>query len=133
VGSRSCSRTSRREEKLAESLTHELSDEELTELTERLERAEPLAPSRPHPYIPHTGVLGVLGRTVMARADAFWDTAENRMVPDKARPERRPPGLISQYFLADPRFDEIDEIKGETKGEPKSETKGETKGETKKG
>ncbi|WP_157571045.1 hypothetical protein [Nocardioides insulae] len=78
---------------------------ELTELADRLERRESAAPTRPHPYTPHTGILGMMGRRVMATADAFWDVAENRMVPEPERPPRPKPGLISQYFLADPRFE----------------------------
>jgi hypothetical protein len=38
--------------------------------------------------------------------DAFWDSTEGRMLPERERPPRKPPGLFSQYLLADPRFDE---------------------------
>ena len=96
----------RLEERLAESLTEQLPDDRLRDLTDRMEQREPGAPSRPHPYVPHTGLLGLVGRRVMGAADAFWDLAENRMVPERARPARKRPGLLGQYLLADPRFDE---------------------------
>ena len=43
---------------------------------------------------------------VMHAVDAFWDTAEGRMAPDPEPPRRKKPGLLGQYLLADPRFDE---------------------------
>jgi hypothetical protein len=42
----------------------------------------------------------------MHLADAFWDAAEGRMVPEPERPEHKAPGKMGQYLLADPRFDE---------------------------
>ena len=38
--------------------------------------------------------------------DSFWDPTEGRMVPDPVRPPHGPPGRLTQYLLADPRFDE---------------------------
>jgi hypothetical protein len=78
----------------------------LDELTQRLYHAETAAPSRPHPYAPHTGLPGMVSRRVMHAADAFWDAAEGRMVPEPIRPEHKAPGKVAQYLLADPRFDE---------------------------
>jgi hypothetical protein len=94
------------EEMLAERLTEALPDEQLDRLTDDLGAAEATAPSRPHPFTPHTGLLGRVGRRVMHAADGFWDTVEGRMVPERARPPKPPPGRFAQYFLADPRFDE---------------------------
>lgn len=96
----------RQEDRLTERLTEALDDRQLEDLTERLREAEVRAPSRPHPYTPHTGPLGRVARTVMHVADRFWDTVEGRMVPEPERPAKKPPGLVAQYFLADPRFDE---------------------------
>jgi hypothetical protein len=96
----------RREEALAERLTEALPDDRLDRLTGDLRAAEARAPSRPHPYTPHTGLLGRAGRRVMHVADGFWDTVEGRMVPEPERPPKPPPGRFTQYFLADPRFDE---------------------------
>lgn len=96
----------RHEEALGDRLTDTLDDEEIDRLTQRLYAAELVAPSRPHPYTPHTGLLGLVARRVMHVVDGFWDTAENRMVPTPSRAPRKPPGLVAQYFLADPRFDE---------------------------
>jgi hypothetical protein len=45
----------------------------------------------------------------MHAVDSFWDVAEGRMSPTPARPQRKKPGLVAQYFLADPRFDEEEE------------------------
>jgi hypothetical protein len=42
----------------------------------------------------------------MHAADLFWDAVEGRMVPEPTRPAHRHPGLMTQYLLADPRFDE---------------------------
>jgi len=94
------------ESALADALTDALDLEALDELTERMQGAEARAPSRPHPYAPHTGVAGQVSRRVMHAVDAFWDTTEGRMVPEKERPDRGKPGRVAQYFLADPRFDE---------------------------
>jgi hypothetical protein len=46
---------------------------------------------------------------VLHAVDSFWDTAEARMVPEKEHAARKKPGLIGQYLLADPRFDEDDD------------------------
>jgi hypothetical protein len=43
---------------------------------------------------------------VLHAVDSFWDTAEGRMIPEPARPPHKEPGLLGQYLLADPRFDE---------------------------
>lgn len=94
-----------RETHLAGRLSEALAADELDLLVEQLHHVEPTAPTRPHPYAPHTGFPGLVARKVMHAADAFWDTVEGRMVPDPARPRRKKPGLLAQYFLADPRFD----------------------------
>lgn len=91
---------------LAAQLTGVLDAEALDDLTERLHRAETAAPSRPHPYAPHTGLPGLVARRVMHAVDSFWDMAEGRMVPSRPGRARKRPGLVTQYFLADPRFDE---------------------------
>ena len=78
----------------------------LTALADRLHAAERAAPSRPHPYAPHTGFPGLVARKVLHAVDSFWDAAEGRMVPEPARPPHKAPGKVTQYFLADPRFDE---------------------------
>lgn len=78
----------------------------LADLAERLHRAESAAPTRPHPYTPHTGFLGLVARRILHVVDSFWDTAEGRMTPTRVPPQRKRPGLLAQYFLADPRFDE---------------------------
>lgn len=96
----------RHEDVLGDRLTETLDDAELHTLAHRLYAAELAAPSRPHPYSPHTGLLGLVARKVMHTADLFWDTVEGRMVPEPPRPPRRKPGLVAQYLLADPRFDE---------------------------
>ena len=79
---------------------------ELDDLTEKLHRAEGSAPTRPHPYSPHTGLAGLVARKVLHAVDSFWDTAEGRMSPEPTRPQKKKPGLLGQYLLADPRFDE---------------------------
>jgi hypothetical protein len=91
---------------LAGALTAALEPASLDAVAERLEQAESHAPSRPHPYAPHTGLAGQVSRRVMHTVDAFWDTAEGRMVPTPERPTRGRPGKVWQYLLADPRFDE---------------------------
>jgi hypothetical protein len=91
---------------LAVQLTGAMEAGELDELTERLHRSESKAPTRPHPYAPHTGFPGLVARRVMHAVDSFWDTAEGRMAPEPNRPAKKKPGLIGQYLLADPRFDE---------------------------
>lgn len=79
---------------------------ELDDLAERLHGAESVAPTRPHPYTPHIGFPGLVARRLMCAVDSFWDYAEGRMMPTPAPRERKRPGLITQYFLADPWFDE---------------------------
>lgn len=75
--------------------------------TDKLYRAELHAPTRPHPYVPHQGVRGRLAREVALRVDRFWDMAEGRMAPEPVRHhDRSHDGPITQYFLADPHFDE---------------------------
>lgn len=91
---------------LGERLSDTLVDDDLDKLARRLWAAELAAPSRPHPYTPHTGPLGVVARRVMHAVDRFWDTAEGRMVPEPVSEPKKPPGLVAQYFLGDPRFDE---------------------------
>ena len=91
---------------LAEALSEALDTGDLDALTERMQGAEASAPTRPHPYAPHTGVAGQVSRRVMHAVDAFWDATEGRMIPEKERRERGKPGRFTQYFLADPRFDE---------------------------
>jgi hypothetical protein len=95
--------------RLGERLTEALPDPELERIAERLQDAELAAPSRPHPYTPHTGLLGIVARRVMSTADRCWDTLENRMVPERDHEPKKRPGLVAQYFLADPRFDEEDQ------------------------
>jgi len=91
---------------MVEQLTEELGPEELDNLAEELHRAELAAPSRPHPYAPHLGVRGRVARRVLHTVDSFWDAAEGRMVPEPVKPPHKAPGLLAQYLLADPRFDE---------------------------
>jgi len=95
-----------RELTLAEALTEVMEPDELDELAESPQAAEATAPTRPHPYAPHTGVAGSLSRKVLHAVDAFWDTAEGRMAPEPEPPAKPKPGLMGQYLLADPRFDE---------------------------
>lgn len=78
----------------------------LDDLAERLHGAESVAPTRPHPYSPHTGFPGLVARRILGAVDSFWDFAEGRMVPTPTPARRKRPGLLTQYFLADPRFDE---------------------------
>ena len=99
----------RYEADLAVQLTETMDAGELDELTEKLHRAEGSAPTRPHPYAPHTGFAGLVARKVMHAVDSFWDTAEGRMAPEPNRPQKKKPGLLGQYLLADPRFDEEEE------------------------
>lgn len=95
-----------REIRLADELTRTLDDEQLHRLTGRLRDTEQAAPSRPHPYVPHTGLLGLVARKVMCSADRFWDTVEGRMIPEPTPAPKKPPGLLGQYLLGDPRFEE---------------------------
>jgi hypothetical protein len=94
------------EDAMVDWLTESLPDERLTMLTERLELAERRGPTRPHPYLPHIGMAGRMARRVERVADSFWDAVEGRYVPEPERPAKKEPGLIGQYLLADPRFDE---------------------------
>ena len=94
------------ERALAESLSMVLTAGELDDLAEALQSAEATAPTRPHPYAPHTGLAGKVSRRVLHGFDAFWDTAEGRMAPEPEPPAKPKPGLLWQYLLADPRFDE---------------------------
>jgi hypothetical protein len=103
AGHRTCEVT------LADALADVLSPDQLDELAESLQAAEATAPTRPHPYAPHTGVAGSVSRKVLHAVDAFWDTAEGRMAPEPEPPAKPKPGLIWQYLLADPRFDEEEE------------------------
>jgi hypothetical protein len=96
----------RHEEVLCDRLTRTLDDPALDRLAQRLYAAELAAPSRPHPYTPHTGLLGLVARRVMHAADCFWDAVEGRMIAEPVAPAKKRPGLVAQYFLADPRFDE---------------------------
>jgi hypothetical protein len=76
-------------------------------LARRLFDAETHAPTRPHPMLPHLGWLGRVSRRLWARADAFWDAAEGRVIPAPVRPAaRRHDSLVAQYVVADPRFDD---------------------------
>jgi hypothetical protein len=96
----------RAEFRIAELLAARMSEPGLEALADRLHAAEKAAPSRPHPYTPHTGLLGLVARKVMHAVDSFWDAAEGRMVPEPPRPPHKAPGKVTQYLLADPRFDE---------------------------
>jgi hypothetical protein len=90
-------------------LSEEFDPEGLDDLAEKLHRAELAAPTRPHPYAPHLGVRGKVARRFLHTVDAFWDTAEGRMLPEPVGPPLKPPGLVAQYLMADPRFDEDEE------------------------
>jgi hypothetical protein len=75
-------------------------------LARRIFDAETRGPTRPHPYLPHTGPLGPVARRLWAMADRFWDSAEGRVIPQPVRPvPHRHDSLLSQYLVADPRFD----------------------------
>jgi hypothetical protein len=93
------------ESSMVSALSEELDAESLDELALDLHKLELTAPSRPHPYTPHTGVRGRIARSMWAKADRFWDAAEGRIVPEPPHPHHKPPGLLAQYVLADPRFD----------------------------
>ena len=97
------------ESTLADALSEVLTPEVLDDLAEALQSAEAKAPTRPHPWAPHTGVAGSVSRKVLHAVDAFWDTAEGRMAPEPQPPAKPKPGLLWQYLLADPRFDEEEE------------------------
>jgi len=94
------------ESRIGVRLSEALPDDELQRLCDRLAAAEERAPSRPHPFLPHTGAGGSLARRFMRAADAFWDAVEGRYVPQPRRKEHKRPGLIGQYLMADPRFEE---------------------------
>lgn len=98
---------------LAEQLTAVTGPGEVGALALQLHRTEARAPTRPHPYTPHTGLPGRVTRRVLRAVDAFWDTAEGRMSESPVPKPHKKPGLVAQYFLADPRFDEAGS------GEPK--------------
>ena len=91
---------------LADALAPTMEAPNLTALADQLHAAAVAAPSRPHPYAPHTGLPGSVARRVLHLVDSFWDTTEGRMVPEPVRPPHGPPGRLTQYLLADPRFDE---------------------------
>jgi hypothetical protein len=92
------------EDELAHQLTDALDDEQLEALTDRIHRVEPSEPSRPHPHQPHGGFLGRFSRGVMRKTDAFWDTAQGRIVPEPVHAPRKQPGPLGQYFLAHPQM-----------------------------
>lgn len=96
----------RHEERMADQLDSDLDDARLAALAQALGKAEMQAPTRPHPYLPHTGPFGRVARGMMRVADSFWDNVEGRFVPEKERKPHKKPGLIGQYLMADPRFDE---------------------------
>jgi hypothetical protein len=99
----------RAEFELAELLAARMAEPDLDVLADRLHDAEKSAPSRPHPYTPHTGLPGLVARKIMHAVDSFWDAAEGRMTPEPVRPPHKYPGKLTQYLLADPRFDEDEE------------------------
>jgi len=94
------------ERALADHLAPRLDAPALTALADQLHAAAVAAPSRPHPYAPHTGLPGSVARRFLHLVDSFWDTTEGRMVPGPVRPPHGPPGRLTQYLLADPRFEE---------------------------
>ncbi|KAA1426939.1 hypothetical protein [Nocardioides antri] len=94
-----------REEELADQLTDTLDDSEVDELAERLDEVEPGEPSRPHPYLPHKGLMGSVARGIVKRTDRAWDHAEGRPLSWPSRGDKKRPGLLGQYLMADPRFD----------------------------
>lgn len=96
----------RHEELIAGRLTMTLPDEALEAAARRLDAAEEHAPSRPHPYLPHTGPVGAASRRVMRVVDRFWDAVEGRATPEAPPPPKKRPGLVGQYLMADPRFEE---------------------------
>jgi hypothetical protein len=101
------------EASLVIALSQALDTASLDALALRMHRMELTAPSRPHPYTPHTGLRGRIARSLWARADRFWDAAEGRIIPEPEHPHHKPPGLLAQYLLADPRFD-LDDSKRTT-------------------
>jgi hypothetical protein len=96
----------RHEELLARQLTEALEDDRLEEMADRLRRVEPVEPTRPHPHQPHGGFLGKVSRKMMRTNDAFWDAAQGRIVPEPHHEPKKKPGLLGQYLLASPRFND---------------------------
>ena len=94
------------ERALVEALSEHVDGDELDRIAEDLKRAEVTATTRAHPFAPHAGIAGGVARRVLHAVDSFWDVAEGRMAPAPHRPAKPAPGLIGQYFMADPRFDE---------------------------
>jgi hypothetical protein len=75
-------------------------------LARRMFDVESHGPTRPHPRTPHTGMLGLVARKMWSVADRFWDNAEGRVIPAPVRPApHRHDSLMSQYIVADPKFD----------------------------
>ena len=96
----------RSERRLVAELVRHADPVELDGLAQRLFEAETRGPTRPHPRTPHTGLPGLVARRIWALADRFWDAAEGRVIPDPVRPApHRHDSLISQYLVADPKFD----------------------------
>ena len=92
---------------LVDALAASLSEEDLTELAQRLRHNEENAPTRPHAYTPHTGLLGRLVHRGWALADRFWDHAEARVIPSRARPPHpRQDSRLSQYLRGTPHFEQ---------------------------
>ena len=99
-----------RESVLVDGVIESLSDDDLNELAERLRRTEEHAPTRPHPYTPHTGLLGRAVSRVWSVVDGFWDSAEGRVIPHRARPPHpRRDSLLTRYMLGAPRFEDTTE------------------------
>lgn len=101
-----------RHNEMERALVHDLveggDERRYDDLADRLYRAELKAPTRAHPYLPHRGLLGLLARRVWAVADRFWDTTEDRMVPQPVRPPSREhahDSLMAQYLVGEPHFD----------------------------
>jgi hypothetical protein len=96
------------ERRMVDRLTTVTEPREADELAARVYRAELKAPTRAHPYLPHTGFVGVAARRIWARADRFWDAAQNRTVPPPIRPrskEREHESLMSQFLTGEPTLD----------------------------
>ena len=94
------------ERALVDTLSEHVDGDELDRITDELKRAEVTATTRAHPFVPHAGMVGGVARRVLHAVDSFWDFAEGRMAPAPHRPSKPAPGLVGQYFMADPRFDE---------------------------
>ncbi len=95
-----------RETRLASRLTEALGEDATAALVQRMADAQKGAMSRPHPHAPHVGIGASVARRFLHLIDSFWDTAEGRMAPEQPHAPHKKPGLIGQYLLADPRFDE---------------------------